>query len=105
MFKSVQGGMLLSRPDDLRIMRQRRRYLILEWMRIGECCKDQSRVTQAFLCLKFWQVLRFVMVFYFQLQRECNVEPKKAKKRIGFSPKSLFFMVAIGGLEPPTPGL
>jgi hypothetical protein len=30
--------------------------------------------TPAFLCLKFWQVLRFIMAFYFELQRECSVK-------------------------------
>ena len=46
-------------------------------------CRDSRKNinrpgTPAFLCLKFRQVLRFVMGFYFQLQRECNVKPFQA---------------------------
>jgi len=33
----------------------------------------KGRVTPAFLCLKCWQVLRFVMAFYFKMSRECHV--------------------------------
>ena len=45
------------------------------------------------------------MVFYFEMGQNWDILKFRPKKRTGLEPKSLFFMVAIGGLEPPTPGL
>ena len=42
---------------------------------------------------------------FLEVRHNCAILKFRHKKRTGLSPKSLFFMVAIGGLEPPTPGL
>jgi len=70
-------------------------------MRIGECCKDQSRVILAFVS----EILASVAVCYGFLFSTATWSLKRHKKMTGFAPKPLFLMVAIGGLEPPTPGL
>ena len=51
------------------------------------------------------ELLAVVAVVFFEMGQEWENFIFRHKKRTGFSPKSLFYLVAIGGLEPPTPGL
>ena len=51
------------------------------------------------------ELLASVAVVYLELRHECVIVNFRHKKRTRFTPKSLIFMVAIGGFEPPTPGL
>ncbi len=49
--------------------------------------------------------LLFVVLIYLKVRHECAIFILRHKKRTRFTPKSLNSMVAIGGFEPPTPGL
>ncbi len=49
--------------------------------------------------------LLFIVMFYFEMGQNWDIFILRHKKRTRFTPKSLNSMVAIGGFEPPTPGL
>ena len=60
-----------------------------------------SDLTPAFLCLKVGKCCGLLWCFIFN----CHVKNFRHKKRPLIARKALICMVAIGGLEPPTPGL
>ena len=51
------------------------------------------------------ELLAVVASVFFEMGQEWENFIFRHKKRTGVAPKSLFYLVAIGGLEPPTPGL
>jgi hypothetical protein len=52
---------------------------IVDWhpAKTGARGRPQKHSNAAFLCLKCWQALRFIMTFYFQLQRDALTGIKK----------------------------
>ncbi len=51
------------------------------------------------------ELLAVVAGVYFEMGQKWENFIFRHKKRTRFAPKSLILMVAIGGFEPPTPGL
>ncbi len=51
------------------------------------------------------ELLAFVAGVFFEMGQKWEKFIFRHKKRAWFAPKPLIYMVAIGGFEPPTPGL
>jgi len=51
------------------------------------------------------EILAFVAGVFLKVRHNYAILNFRHKKRAWFAPKPLIYMVAIGGFEPPTPGL
>ena len=66
----------------------------------------ESKESDRYPCGFFMpEILAFVAGVFLKVRHNYAILNFRHKKRAWFAPKPLIYMVAIGGFEPPTPGL